>query len=137
MVEHIAGRATIFDKVEVLDEHAHSPAKVFPTLDDGVAILSGAVWTLGDFVEIIPVDTITEDFDIHWAVIENVTDDEVYELVLFAATTEIGRVRFAVEPGVGNTVSFSPVPIQTTIQRANTQIQAKLASSGATETAQI
>ena len=133
-VEHIAGRATTFDKVEVMEEHIHKASQVFPTLAAGVGVLSGAIWTLGNFVEIIPADTIATDFDMHWLIIENVTDDEVYEVVLYNVETEIARIRFAVEPGVGNSVSYSPVPIQTLVQRKNSQIQAKLASSGAAET---
>ena len=47
MSEHVAGRATTFDKVEVLEEHFHSTSKVYPTLAAGVSVSSGGVWTLG------------------------------------------------------------------------------------------
>ncbi len=137
MIEHISGKPTTFDNVRVMEEHAHSTAKVYPTLAGGVAVLSGAIWTLGNFVEIVPINTIALDFDIHWLTVENVTDDEIYELVLYAATTEIARVRFGVQPGIANVVTAAPVPVMMAIQLKNTQIQAKLASSGDAETATI
>ena len=137
MAEHIAGRATTFDKVEILEEHMHSISKVYPSLAAGVDVLSGIAWVLGNFVEIIPVNTISKDFDLHWLVIEGITSDGIYELVFYAATTEISRVRFAGEAGVAGTVSFSPIPTQMNIQPKNAQIQAKLACSAGAETATI
>lgn len=136
-MEHVAGRATSFDKIEVLEEHAHSISKVYPSMGAGVSVLSGAPWTLGNFVELIPVNTIGEDFDIHWLVIEDTTDDETYELVFYAATTEIARVRFATDVATGVRTSTAPMPTQMVIQPKNTQIQVKLASSGDAETAII
>jgi hypothetical protein len=138
--EHIAGRATTFDKVEVMEEHMHSISQVYPTLVVGIPILAGAAgppWVPGNFVELIPVNTIGEDFDIHWLVIEGISNDGIYELVFYAATTEISRVRFSAEAGVGGTVTYSPIPIQTRIQPKNTQIQCKLACSAGAETATI
>jgi hypothetical protein len=140
MVEHIASRATMFDKVEVMEEHQHSISKVYPTLVVGVDVLAGAAgppWVLGNFVEIIPANTIGEDFDIHWLIIEAITSNGIYELVFYAATTEISRVRFAAEAGVAGTVTFSPIPVLMQIQPKNTQIQCKLACSAGAETATI
>jgi len=95
MVEHIAGRARSADKLDVIEEHLHSISCAYPSLAAGVSITSGGVWTLGAFTELIPVDTITEDFDLHWLIIETVTDDEMYELVFYNVTTEISRVRWS------------------------------------------
>ena len=140
MAEHVAGRATTFDKVEIMEEHMHSISCVYPTLVVGVDVLAGAAgppWVLGNFVEIVPINTITEDFDIHWLVIEGITNDGIFELVFYAATTEISRVRFAAEAGVGGTVTFSPIPTLMQIQLKNTQIQCKLGCSAGAETATI
>jgi len=137
MTEHISGRANVFDKVEILEEHAHGQAKVYPTLAAGLDVLSGAVWTLGDFVELIPINTIDVDFDIHWMVLENVTDDETYELVFYNVETEMSRIRFSADNAAGNRITMSPVPVMMGIQKANSQIQVKLASSGDAETATI
>ena len=134
MTEHVAGRATTFDKVEIMEEHQHSISCVYPSLQAGVSILSGAIWTLGNFVELIPASTIGEDFDIHWLIIESVTDDETYELVFYNATTEISRIRWSSDLAAGGRVVSIPIPVQMEIQAKNSQIQCKLASSGATET---
>ena len=140
MTEHIAGRATIFDKVEILEEHMHSKARVYPSLVVGIDVLAGAAgppWVLGNFVELIAADVITKDFDIHWLIIEGVTDNGIYELVFYNVETEISRIRFSAEAGVGGSVSFSPIPIQMNIQAKNSQIQCKLACSAGAETATI
>jgi len=130
MAEHVAGRATTFDKVEILEEHMHSLACVYPTLAAGVLVESDAVsWTLGGFVEIIPANTIGEDFDVHWMNIEGATVADVYELVIYAAEVEISRKRFTVSVVVGNKTALPPVSIQMQIQPKNTQIQTKVASA--------
>lgn len=137
MVEHIASRSRNADKLDVLEEHIHGSSCVYPTLAAGVSVLSGAVWTLGNFVELIPANTIVKDFDIHWMVTESTTDDEVYELVFYNATTEISRVRFATASAVGANLTNSPLSTLMPIQPKNSQIQVKLASSGEAETAVI
>ncbi|HUS72260.1 MAG TPA: hypothetical protein VMY06_04265 [Sedimentisphaerales bacterium] len=140
MSGYIAGRKTMYDYVHTLSEHVHNISKVYPTLVVGKDVLAGAAgppWVLGNFVEIVPINTIASPFDIHWLVIEAITSDAIYELVLYAATTEISRVRFAGQAGLAGTVSFSPIPMLMDIQLPNTQIQAKLACSAGAETATI
>ena len=134
MAEHIAGRARNADKMDVMEEHIHSVSEVYPSLQAGVSITSGAIWTLGSFTELIPINTIVKDFDIHWLIIESVTDDETYELVFYNATTEISRIRWSSDLAAGGRVISIPIPTLMQIQPKNSQIQMKLASSGATET---
>ena len=136
-MDHVASRSRNYDKLEVIEEHLHSISKVYPSLQAGVDVLSGGVWTLGNFVELIPINTITTDFDIHFLIIEDVTDDEMYELVLYNVETEISRVRFSSVAAVANRVNVSPIPTLMKIQAKNSQIQVKLASSGDAETATI
>lgn len=134
MVEHIAGRARNADKLDVLEEHFHSRSNAYPSLQAGVSISSGGVWTLGAFTELMPINTITRDFDIHWLIIETVTDDETYELVFYNVETEISRVRWSSDLAAGGRVISVPIPTMMQIQAKNSQIQCKLASSGNTET---
>lgn len=112
------------------DEHIHTSALVYPTGAAGVTITASdaGAWTLGSFTEIVPADTITNDFDIHFVNIEAVSEDTSYELVLYGATTEIGRIRFT-SVTIANAGFFVSVPMQTTICEANSQIQAKLMSA--------
>ena len=134
---YIAGRKSTFDYVHILEEHAHSISKCYPTLAGGVSITSGVVWTLGAFTELIPINTITEVFDIHWLIVESVTDDETYELVFYNVETEISRVRWSSDLAAGGRILSVPIPTLMGLQEANSQIQCKLASSGATETVVI
>ena len=89
---YIAGRKSTFDYVHIIEEHLHGQSKCYPSLQAGVTVLSGAIWTLGNYVELIPAGTIGSPFDIHWLILESVTDDETYELVYYNVTTEICRV---------------------------------------------
>ncbi len=134
MTEHIAGRANNADKLHVMEEHMHAMSQVYPSMQAGVAVTSAGVWTLGSFTELIPVNTITSDFDIHFVVLETVTDDEEYELVFYNVETEISRIRFSSDLAAGGRVISFPIPTLMPIQKKNSQIQMKLASSGDTET---
>lgn len=132
--DHIATRSRNHDKLDILDEHFHSAAFVRPTLAGGSLVEGATVWTLdGAFKEIIAANDIGTDFDIHWINIEAATADGVYELVLYATTTEITRKRFTVSLTAGVRVLLPPLQTQTPIIKANTQIQAKITSENADE----
>lgn len=131
MVEHIAGRPTIHDEVHILEEHAHTPIEIYPTLAAGVQVVGGAgAWALGSFKEIIPAGTVGKDFDLHWLNLEAASVDEIYEFVLYAVETEIGRARFVVTRTAGNRVQLPPMKLQTPLILKNSQIQAKVSTSG-------
>ena len=53
--------------LETLQDHIHSASKVYPTLAAAVTATGhDTAWTLGEFVEVVPVNTITSPFDIHF-----------------------------------------------------------------------
>lgn len=138
MGEHIAGRATTWDKVEVLEEHIHSISRVYPTLANGATVTGAAgAWTLGNFAEIVPVNTITDDFDIHFLSIEGASAGDTYEIFLYAATTLVGHRKITFID-VANSQTLPSIPFQTTVIPKNTQIQAKVATkAGGAETITI
>lgn len=112
-----------------LDEHVHSPSKVYPTLAAGVTVTGNAgAWVLGVFAEIVPATTITKEFDIHHICLEDISANGVYEIVLYQGATdiEVGRVR-VVQDGVFSGVLN--IPFQTALLPANARIRAKVASS--------
>lgn len=123
-------------------EHIHNPSKVYPTLGAGATINTDvAAWTLGAFVEIVPLNTITSDFDIHYVSIEDISANGVYELVLYSdadgvggGEVEVGRVRF-VQSGVQSATLNTPM--LTPLIDANAQIKAKLASDSGGDNATI
>jgi len=113
---------------EKTDNHNHNSANCYPTLANGVLITGGvAAWTLGNAIAVIPINTITELFDIHYIEVEVASANDIYEIVLYsdAGTTEIGRVRTSKQ---SNQTGATSVPFQCPLQVANTGIWAKLAS---------
>jgi len=119
---------SLYAKVETLGDHIHSVSKVYPTLAGGVQLTAGAAWTLGALVEIVPASTITGDFDIHAIDIEDISANDVYELVIYygAGDTEAGRVRFVQSAAQSATLNTA---IQTPILPANSRIRAAVACS--------
>jgi hypothetical protein len=62
---HVIDTLTYIDNL--IYQHIHNPAKVYPTLVDPIELTTSAsAWTWGTIVEIVPVDTITKDFDVHY-----------------------------------------------------------------------
>ena len=124
--------------LHILDEHFHKASQVYPTLASGATITGGdAAWALGSFYEVVPVGSITSDFDLHYIDIEGTSVADTYEIVLYAATTEISRARITFID-VANSQTLPSIPIQCAILPANTQIQAKVASkTGGNDTIQF
>ena len=126
---------SIFSHAHIVEEHIHKPCQVYPTLANGVAVAGAAgVWTLGAFVEIVPITRITSQFDIHYISIEALDDNTVYEIVLYAVEVEIGRVRVVKNAQQDGTMN---IPFQCPIIPADTQIQAKSASAAGNSVATI
>lgn len=117
-------------------KHVHSPSDVYPSLADDVQVIAAAgVWALGSFKEIVPVNGITNDFDIHFIEISTASANDVFQIHLYAVEVLIAKARFA---RTTNQVRVASKPFQTVIIPANTQIQAKLSSkAGGSKTADI
>ena len=130
---------TLFGRLRQLIEHVHSVQSVYPTLADGVSLTASANdWALGTIVEIVPTNTITNEFDIHEVLVEDVnTQDKTYELVLYygGSDTECGRTRFAASSTKGGVPA---VAMQTILIPANSRIRGQLAiQDGGSKTAKV
>lgn len=130
---------TLFGRHQQVISHIHSCQHVYPTLADGVSLTTAAGdWGLGTITEIVPINTITNEFDIHEVHIEDVnTQDKTYELVLYygADDTESGRTRFAATSNKGGVPA---VAMQTVLIPANSRIRAQLAiEDGGSKTAKV
>jgi len=113
-----------------LDEHVHSVQKCFPILADCISIPSAASsWTYGDYVEIVPVNTITNDFDIHLLNISNISTNDEYEIQIASGNegSEISIACVSFERTLVMSQEGSVI-IQTPVIPANSRISAKLAS---------
>jgi len=126
-----AAHETVLGYNNSLYQHAHQPAKCYPTLADGVVVAGGAgAWALGNFVEVIPANAINKAFDIHYINVEAASANDVYEIVLYSgllgAEVEIGRARTYKTAAIAGANS---VQVQVPAQLANTRVSAKVASS--------
>jgi hypothetical protein len=114
--------------------HIHSPALCYPRGADPVTVNADAAsyGLAASTTEIIPVNTITSIFDIHWAIVSDLADNTYYELRLYSglagAESEITSVRFF---KTNNFVNEGSLPVQVPIQAANTRISAQLLSANA------
>lgn len=118
---------TLFGHLHDLWGMQHNAQKVYPTLAGAVTVTAnGAIWTLGNFVEIVPVNIITNSFHIHHLHITAPSVNGDYELVLYEVSTEIGRVTFS---RTDKKDDVEGLPVRTPTSIANAQIRAKLACS--------
>lgn len=117
---------TIFGTSLHTYEHTHHSMKVYPTLANAVLVTAAnAAWTLGNFAEIVPINTITHTFHIHHVQIISASANGQYELVVYAGAVEITRMTFSrtdKKDDVEGLVLICPHIA------ANSQIQVKLAS---------
>ncbi len=130
---------TLFGRHYQQIKHMHSAQRVYPTLAAGVTLTTHATtWLLGTIAEIVPINTITSEFDIHEVLVEDVNfQDKTYELVLYygAGDTECGRTRFAATSNKGGVPA---VAMQTVLIPANSRIRGQLAiEDGGSKTAKV
>ena len=126
---------TLMARMYVQLKHIHPTIYTYPDLGDGIDIVGGDdAWTLGTIVEIIPANTITLPFDIHYINIEAVTATDIYKVVLYqgaeGAETYLGSGRFAKDAVVSRTIAK---PTGSILIPANTRISAAVASSSGGE----
>ena len=109
--------------------HVHSKARVYPVLADAVTITASAAgWTYGNKIQIIPADTITTKFDIHWVLISDISAVDQYELSLYSGAENqeelIATIAFTRS---SNFAQEGNLPIQVAPVPANTRVTAALA----------
>jgi len=127
-----ARKATAGAKVSVIADHIHSVAMVYPDLDDSITVTAEddvTTWTLGPLVEIVPADTITEPFDIHFLFIASISNNSEYQLNLYQGAgdeliAEIPFTREGVQDG-----AVRPLVVMTPMIPAGARIRAALASA--------
>ena len=118
---------TIFSNLNDVWEGEHHESKVWPELADAIIVTAHAdSWVLGNYAEIAAANDISEKFHIHHLHIHAPSANGEYELVLYAATTEIARVTFTRTEKKDDIEGLDIIAPHCV---ANTQIQARLASS--------
>jgi hypothetical protein len=112
--------------------HVHGASFVLPKYAVPVTLTSAAgAWaTTGDIIEVIPADTITKDFDLHWCSISAISADLDGIIDIYAGLAGQEVLIGAVD--VVRTVSQSrenAMPVQVPQQPANTRISCKFTDS--------
>lgn len=132
---------TVGGRLITMDEHMHGQQWCYPTLADGVTVTGAAgAWALGAITEVIPADTKTLPYDIHYINVEAASPAaDVFEIVLYsgavASEVEVGRIRFTKSSAVD---TQSGLPFQMDIVPGNTRLSAAMASaSGGSDTITI
>jgi len=123
------GGNSIFAEIHTLADHAHKSTKCYPSLAAGETVISAAgAWDLGDFKEIMPADTATNWFDVHYINVENMDTNGQYELWLYhgLADTFYCRLRFSKSAVKDVAAGLS---IQTPVIAKGDRIRAKVAHS--------
>lgn len=121
--------------------HVHGASFLYPDLAAPVTLTSGtASWSdPGSFTEIIPADTITKNFDIHWASLSNIS--ATLDGVIKFYSGDSGSEELIGSVDVVRTSNFSreaPGPVQVPQQPANSRISAKFFdSTGSARTARV
>ena len=125
---------SLADRVQKIGAYFTEEARVYPSLLDGITVVSADVdWTLGAITQIVPVNTVTVPYYIHAISLESCSKNAVFELVLYQslADAEFARIRFAVAGGFfGNYYVLSGPLVP-----ANARIRAALACSTGTAAA--
>ena len=127
---------SISGKLDQLTDHAHNVGEVTPELANPIELTkaSGAWAAYPTPTEIIPAGAISDDFDVHWAVISALSANGDYSLQLYqgAALSEtviatIAITRNAVQSQEG------AIPVLTPLMSGNTRISAALSSGNAAQ----
>lgn len=130
----------VFGLLQKNELHLHSIGLCYPSLATGILLTGGASsWELGNFVEIIPANIITDHFDIHWISAYNASVTDSYQINLYQGLegneqliSEIPIVREATQSGI------SPNKVMTPLLNPNTRISAKIASlTGGNDTIRV
>jgi len=111
--------------------HIHNASLIYPRDDAPKQIIAGTgAWTEGTKVEIIPVNTKTNMFDIHHIILGNISANDDYVIKLYydsgSGDTFWGEAAYTRD---SNQVRGSDLPIQGVPVPANSKISASLLSA--------
>jgi hypothetical protein len=122
------GGNSIYALLHTIEEHFHARQRVYPPAANPVvltAINGVGSWSNGAWVQVVPLTTITNTFDVHHLDISAISANEDFEIDIANGTTVIATISFTRGGVQSQSVSR---PVETDIQAANSQIQARLRS---------
>jgi hypothetical protein len=131
-VPFVLGANTILGFLQTGYYHIHGAAFLYPDKADPVLLTSSAAaWSeTGNIIEVIPANSITKHFDLHWCSVWDVSNNLYGVVDIFAGAAEeeikIGSI------DVGRTANFSresAMPVQIPQQVANTRISCRFSDN--------
>ncbi len=127
--------STVMGRLEELVDHAHKSSACYPVLAAGITITKAAgAWAAIPAIktEIVPVDTITSPFDIHFLHCNTISGTGEYVLNFYKglAGAEILIGQACLSRSTTHSAEGS-IPVQTPIQLANTRISVAISGSPA------
>lgn len=123
------GHNTIMAHLNTSYKHVHGTPFIFPNLAAAVSLTKSTTeWLEGTAGILIAANAATDNFDIHYAVINDISANGQYQLNLYANdTTLIGGIVFSRSANFSQEVHL---PVQIPQQLKGTKITGKLAGSG-------
>jgi len=131
-VPYNSGDASMMSFLRTGYYHIHGASFLYPDKANPVELTANAAaWNAtGNIVEIIPANTITKAFDLHWVSIWDISET-LYGVIDIFAGAALSEVKIG-SVDCGRTSNFSresAVPLQIAQQPANTRISARFSSS--------
>ena len=112
--------------------YTHNYSKVHPSLQSGIVVpKNNTPWVLGADTEIAAAGAIPNNFRIIGLLIESVSANGIYEIVLYANNTEMFRCRLATTVAAGTYSGLAEIPVVTDLFVIPSRISASIASNNA------
>ena len=130
-LDRLAGDS-LYARLYRLESHLLSESQVYPSLANGIDVLSANVdWDLGAFATIVPTNAINAAYHVQFVVLEGVNQNAVHEVVFYHGDldVEFARFRFVTIGGFWGNARYE---IRANLIPANHRIRARMASSNGT-----
>ncbi len=122
---------SIGEKVSTILKNVRGTPKVYPDLANGVQLTAHATnaWTLGTITQVVPANTITNNFTIGGIAIDTISDTtKLYQVNLYYGDGDTFCGSFTFDANKFN--GFASYPVKTIQIPANSKVSAAVACSG-------
>lgn len=133
---------TLFSKLSKILRFLTCQDRCYPSQSNGITINSGnSPWETSDYIEIIPINTITDNFSIRKVYVEDTSDGGCWQIDFYKGMSGdeelIGSIRQSYEGTRGSMVVYNGIDIKTKCLDANERVSCKASHSLGSETITI
>ena len=128
--------ASMFALVYDIHEYLHRISYVYPELASSVTLTkaSGAWAAYPTPTEIIPANTITSSFNIHYAIVDTLSATGIYTIRLYQGAAGAETLIGVIAPSRSAAMSQEGgIPVMTPVLAANTRISAAMSSNNSAQ----